>query len=115
MVDDLTVTCRCRGPSDEPREVEDLNSDLYLPSVIWDQDHKPEVKGDGEREAAVGNHVVPAACQAGGQVAHDVPAGGGGGEHLLLPPAAPAQQPLTALTHPPTLTTSQPKRVLTAG
>ena len=50
----------------------------------------------------MGNHVVPAACQAGRQVAHNVPAGGGGGgEHLLLPPAAPAQQPFTTLTHPP--------------
>ena len=62
--------------------------------MIFDQeDHKPKVKGDGEGESAVGkvvivaHHVVPASCQAGGQVAHHIFVA----HHLLLlNPATPA-------------------------
>ena len=79
--------------------------------MIFDQDDKPKVEGDREGESAVGkvvvvaHHVVPAAGQAGGQVAHHVPVVAN--QHLLLvPPAAPAQ-PFTALTHPPTHLSTQ--------
>ena len=109
-MDDLTVTLRCRGPSEEPRDVDDL-VDHLVGNKLNDRPG-PEVEGHWEGEPPVGkvvaDHAIPAACQAGGQGAHHLPGGGGGqvvrgggsqlvGQQqvLLLPPASQ----LTTLAH----------------
>ena len=109
VVDDLTVTLRCRGPSEEPRDVDDL-VDHLVGNNLNDRPG-PEVEGHWEGKPPVGkvvaDHAVPAACQAGGQGAHHLPIGGGGqvvrgggsqlvGQQLLsLPPVSH----LTTLAH----------------
>ena len=107
VVDDLTVTLRCRGPSEEPRDVDDL-VDHLLGNNLNDRPG-PEVEGHWEGKPPVGkvvaDHAVPAACQAGGQGAHHLPGGrgqvvrGGGSQlvsqQLLLPPVSH----LTTLAH----------------
>ena len=109
-MDDLTVTLRCRGPSEEPRDVDDL-VDHLVGNKLNDR-LGPEVEGHWEGKPPVGevvaDHAVPAACQAGGQGAHHLPGGRGGqvvrgggsqlvGQQqvLLLPPASH----LTTLAH----------------
>ena len=72
VVDDLTVTFRCRGPSEEPRDVDDL-VDHLVGNKLNDRPG-PEVEGHWEGKPPVGkvvaDYVVPAASQAGGQGAH---------------------------------------------
>ena len=108
-MEDLTVTLRCRGPSEEPRDVDDL-VDHLVGNKLKDRPG-PEVEGHWEGKPPVGkvvaDHAVPAACQAGGQGAHHLPGGGGGqvvrgggsqlvGQQLLsLPPV----YHLTRLAH----------------
>ena len=110
VVDDLTVTLRCRGPSEEPREVDDL-VDHLVGNNLNDRPG-PEVEGHWEGKPPVGkvvaDHTVSAARQAGGQGAHHLPWGGGGQvvrggasqlvsqqQLFLLPPASH----LTTLAH----------------
>ena len=110
VVDDLTVTLRCRGPSEEPRDVDDL-VDHLVGNKLNDRPG-PEVEGHWEGKPPVGkvvpDHAVPAARQAGGQGAHHLPGGGGdqvvrGGRSQLvsqqqLLPLPPASH-LTRLAH----------------
>ena len=108
-MDDLTVTLRCRGPSEEPRDVDDLVDHLVVGNKLNDRPG-PEVEGHWEGKPPVGkvvaDHTVSAARQAGGQGAHHLPGGGGGqvvrgggsqlvGQQLLLPQASH----LIALAH----------------